>query len=104
MRLGSKEMTDWVDANGGITIDGEQYGIEVVVYDSESDSSKCSELAQKLIEEDNVDLMIAIQTPETVIPVASTTRTLRCSLRCDPGTGEPGSCKRCRRREDRVGI
>lgn len=66
------QITDYVESNGGITVDGEQKGIEVIVYDSESDSAKCSELAQKLIEEDNVDLMVAIQTPETVIPVAAT--------------------------------
>ena len=67
-----KRLTQWVADNGGITIDGKQYGINVIVYDSESDSSKCSEMAQKLIEEDDVDMMIAIQTPETVIPVAAT--------------------------------
>lgn len=66
------QITKFVDDQGGIEVDGEKKGIEVVVYDSESDSAKCSELAQKLIEEDNVDMMVAIQTPETVIPVAST--------------------------------
>lgn len=68
----AQQVTDYVDSIGGITVDGEQKGIEVVMYDSESDSAKCSELAQKLIEEDDVDIMVAIQTPETVIPVAST--------------------------------
>lgn len=66
----ANRMEKWVADNGGITIDGQQYGIDVILYDSESDSSKCAEMAQKLIEEDNVDLMVAIQTPETVIPVA----------------------------------
>jgi len=63
-------MENWVVENDGITIDGKKYDIDVIVYDSESDSSKCSEMAQKLIEEDKVDIIIAIQTPETVIPVA----------------------------------
>ena len=53
-----------------IMVDGEEKTIEVIVYDSASDQNTCSEMAQKLIEEDNVDLMIAIQTPNTVIPVA----------------------------------
>lgn len=66
------QMEEFVNGNGGIAVDGENKDIEVIMYDSESDSSKCSELAQKLIEEDNVDIMVAIQTPETVIPVAST--------------------------------
>lgn len=52
-----------------ITVNGKEMGFEIIVYDSESDANKCSELTQKLIEEDNVDLIIAIQTPNTVIPV-----------------------------------
>lgn len=52
-----------------ITVDGKLMDLEIIVYDSESDANKCSELAQKLIEEDEVDLIIAIQTPNTVIPV-----------------------------------
>ena len=66
------QITKWVDEQGGIEVDGEKKPIEVILYDSESDSAKCSEMAQKLIEENQVDMMIAIQTPETVIPVAST--------------------------------
>lgn len=54
-----------------ITVDGKEMGFEVIVYDSESDANKCSELTQKLIEEDNADLIIAIQTPNTVIPVTA---------------------------------
>ncbi|MCR5214220.1 MAG: ABC transporter substrate-binding protein [Eubacterium sp.] len=64
-----KQITDYVEANP-ITINGKEMGFEVVVYDSESDANKCSELTQKLIEEDQVDMIIAIQTPNTVIPVA----------------------------------
>lgn len=66
------QIEGYVNGNGGIQVDGENKEIDVVMYDSESDSSKCSELAQKLIEEDKVDVIVAIQTPETVIPVAST--------------------------------
>lgn len=64
-----KQITDYVKDHP-ITVDGEEKTIEVIVYDSESNQNKCTELAQKLIEEDNIDLMIAIQTPNTVIPVA----------------------------------
>ena len=67
------QITKFVNEDmGGIEVDGEQKPIEVILYDSESDSAKCSEMAQKLIEENQVDMMIAIQTPETVIPVAAT--------------------------------
>ena len=63
-----QQITDYVKEHP-ITVDGKQKTIEVIVYDSESDQNKCTELTQKLIEEDQIDLMIAIQTPNTVIPV-----------------------------------
>lgn len=77
---GNGEGVDWVveeietyvnETLGGIDIDGEKKKIEVIVYDSQSNSTKCTEMAQKLVEEDNVDMLIAIQTPETVIPVTA---------------------------------
>lgn len=64
-----KQITDYV-AGHPITIDGKEKTIKVIVYDSTSDQNTCSEMTQKLIEEDHVDLIIAIQTPNTVIPVA----------------------------------
>ncbi|MBQ6381349.1 MAG: ABC transporter substrate-binding protein [Clostridia bacterium] len=64
-----KQITDYVNEHP-ITVDGKQKKIQVIVYDSKSDQNTCTEMAQKLIEEDNIDLMIAIQTPNTVIPVA----------------------------------
>ena len=57
---------------GGIEVDGTKKTIDVIVYDSGSDSAKCGELAAKLCDEDEVDMIIAIQTPETVIPVVNT--------------------------------
>lgn len=64
-----KQITDYVNEHP-IKVDGKEKKIEVIVYDSKSDQNTCTEMAQKLIEEDNIDLMIAIQTPNTVIPVA----------------------------------
>ncbi len=59
---------------GGISF--EAYGdvkipIEIVVYDSKSDTTTCTEMAQKLIEEDKVNMLIARHTPETVNPVSA---------------------------------
>ena len=64
-----QQITGYVNAHP-ITVDGVQKTIEVIVYDSASNQNTCTTMAQKLIEEDRVDLMIAIQTPNTVIPVA----------------------------------
>ena len=63
------QMTEFVKEHP-IMVDGEEKTFEIIVYDSTSDQNKCTEMAQKLIEEDEVALMIAIQTPNTVIPVA----------------------------------
>ena len=77
---GNGEGCDWVIAQietyvnetlGGIEINGKKVPIDVITYDSTSSSDKCTEYAQKLCDEDNVDMIIAIQTPETVIPVAN---------------------------------
>ena len=57
---------------GGIEVDGATKNIQVVYYDSQSDSGTCTEMAQKLVQQDQVDMLIAIQTPETVIPVVNT--------------------------------
>lgn len=43
--------------------------IEIIVYDSQSDTTVCSEMAQKLVEEDGVHMLIARHTPDTVNPV-----------------------------------
>ena len=63
-----KQFEDYVKAHP-IKVDGQEKTIQVIVYDSTSDQNTCSVMTQKLIEEDKVDLMIAIQTPNTVIPV-----------------------------------
>ena len=77
---GNGEGADWVisqieayvnDTLGGIEIDGTTKKIEVILYDSQSDTTTCTEMAQKLVEENKVDMLIAIQTPETVIPVTA---------------------------------
>ena len=74
-----KQITDYVKEHP-ITVDGKEKTIDVIVYDSKSDQNTCTEMAQKLIEEDNIDLMIAIQTPNTVIPVAQVAE--RCGVPC----------------------
>ena len=75
---GNGEGCDWVvkqiesyvnDTLGGIEVDGAKKNIKVIVYDSASDQATCAEMADKLCVEDEVDLIVAIQTPETVIPV-----------------------------------
>ena len=68
-----KEIETYVnDTLGGIDVDGGKGKIQVVMYDSASNSDTCTAMAQKLCDQDQVDLIIAVQTPETVIPVMNT--------------------------------
>ena len=78
---GNGEGCDWVvneietyvnTTLGGIDIGGTKYTVDVITYDSKSDPNTCGEMAAKLCDEDEVDLIVAIQTPETVIPVMNT--------------------------------
>ncbi|SJN08621.1 ABC transporter, substrate binding protein [Leucobacter sp. 7(1)] len=55
----------------GIEINGETYQVEILDRDSGSDPAKAGELAQQLITGDQVDLMMATATPETVNPVVA---------------------------------
>ncbi|WP_062317101.1 ABC transporter substrate-binding protein [Demequina maris] len=53
----------------GITIGDTTYAVEILDRDSGSDAAKAGELAQELITEEGVDLLMATSTPETVNPV-----------------------------------
>ena len=68
-----KQIEDYVNNTlGGIEVDGTKKNIQVIMYDSQSNSDTCTSMAQRLCDQDEVDLIIAIQTPETVIPVMNT--------------------------------
>jgi branched-chain amino acid transport system substrate-binding protein len=54
----------------GLTIEGKTYKVEILDRDTQSDPSRASQLAKTLISSDQVDLMLAISTPETINPVA----------------------------------
>ncbi|MFC5502645.1 ABC transporter substrate-binding protein [Lysinimonas soli] len=53
----------------GLKIGGKTYKVDILNKDSGSDSAKAGELAQQLITQDKVDLMLATSTPETTNPV-----------------------------------
>lgn len=54
----------------GFSIGGKRYGVEVLDRDTQSDPSRASQLAKTLINNDKVDLMLAVSTPETINPVS----------------------------------
>lgn len=73
---GGQEMRNYAidqinNDKGGVEIDGTTKKIEIVYADSESDPTKASEAATKLIESNNIDVMITSHTNDTTIPVAA---------------------------------
>lgn len=65
-------MDQVMKATGGqIEAGGKTYAIEFVVKDSQSNPSRAAEVANELINSDQVNLLLATATPETTNPVAS---------------------------------
>jgi branched-chain amino acid transport system substrate-binding protein len=56
----------------GFTAGGKTWNIEVVVKDSQSTTTRTTEVTQQLINSDNVDLVVASATPDTANPVSDT--------------------------------
>ncbi|MGI6730787.1 MAG: ABC transporter substrate-binding protein [Anaerovoracaceae bacterium] len=62
-----------INEDGGIYIEelDKKLPIKLKIVDTESNSTKASEVTQKLIVDDNVDLLIARHTPDTALPVSA---------------------------------
>jgi len=54
----------------GIVIDGTRHPVEILVRDSQSSSNRAADVAADLILNEEVDIMVAANTPETTNPVA----------------------------------
>jgi branched-chain amino acid transport system substrate-binding protein len=66
----------------GIKIGGSTYPVTVKSYDTQSSVTRAGSLAKQAIQQDNVDLLLASSTPETVNAVASQAETLGTPLIC----------------------
>ncbi len=55
---------------GGLRIGGQNYAVEILYKDSQSNSNRAAEVTADLILKDKVDIVIAASTPETTNPVA----------------------------------
>lgn len=54
----------------GVTMNGQGYAVEILDRDTQSDPARAGQLARDLINNDQVDIMIAVSTPETINPVS----------------------------------
>jgi branched-chain amino acid transport system substrate-binding protein len=66
----------------GIKIGGSTYTVNIKSYDTQSSVTKAGSLAKQAIQQDNVDLLLASSTPETVNAVASQAEALGTPLIC----------------------
>jgi len=66
----------------GFKIGGSTYTVTIKSYDSQSSVTKAGTLARQAIQGDNVDMLLASSTPETVNAVASQAETLGTPLIC----------------------
>ncbi|HEX7161415.1 MAG TPA: ABC transporter substrate-binding protein [Trebonia sp.] len=66
----------------GIKIGGSTYTVTVKSYDTQSSVTRAGSLAKQAIQQDNVDLLLASSTPETVNAVASQAEALGTPLIC----------------------
>ncbi|TGU94267.1 ABC transporter substrate-binding protein [Mesorhizobium sp. M00.F.Ca.ET.151.01.1.1] len=55
---------------GGIELGGKKYSVEILDQDTQSDPSRAGQLAKDLINNQAIDLMLAVSTPEVINPVA----------------------------------
>jgi branched-chain amino acid transport system substrate-binding protein len=55
---------------GGLTNNGKQWAVEIIVKDSQSNPNRAAEVASQLILEDEVDILLGAATPDTTNPVA----------------------------------
>lgn len=54
----------------GVTLNGTGYAVEILDRDTQSDPARAGQLARDLINNDDIDIMIAVSTPETINPVS----------------------------------
>jgi branched-chain amino acid transport system substrate-binding protein len=54
----------------GLEIGGKTYQVEILDQDTQSDPSRAGQLAKDLINNQGIDLMLAVSTPETINPVS----------------------------------
>ncbi|XPP26815.1 MAG: ABC transporter substrate-binding protein [Leucobacter sp.] len=69
--LGYGQLVDDVNAAGGIEIDGEARQVELVIRDSESDSTKVAEAVRSLVLDDGVVALLGSVTPPLQVPASA---------------------------------
>ena len=64
---------NWINSNGGITVKGEKYQIEIISEDIKATAEGAVTAANKLVHQDNVKFILGLAAPFQVDAVASVT-------------------------------
>lgn len=71
---GTEEMTqyalDQINEAGGLEVDGTVKKLKLFVGDSQSEPEKARQVAQQMISDQNVDVMLTSHTADTTVPVS----------------------------------
>ncbi|MGH9170551.1 MAG: ABC transporter substrate-binding protein [Acidimicrobiales bacterium] len=59
----------------GFTVGGKKYNVQIVEMDSQSDTTRASQVAKQLIVDNHVDMIVTSSAPETTNPVAAMAET-----------------------------
>lgn len=59
-------------ATNRLTLGGQEYSVDIMTRDTQSDVTRAAEVTTELINDEAVDLVLAASTPETVNPVSET--------------------------------
>lgn len=71
IEAGYQQLVDDVNAAGGIEIDGQSHDVELIVRDSESDSTKVAEATRSLVLDDGVVGLLGSVTPPLQVPAST---------------------------------
>jgi len=80
----------WVNDNGGVTINGEKYQIELVIEDGKGTVEGCVAAATKLIEMDQVNYIVGGNRPDLIFAIQSITEPAKVIFSMGFGGGVPG--------------
>ncbi len=86
MRDATVLCADWINSNGGITIKGEKYKIELDIADNQMTPPGSVQAATKLIDQDKIQFIVGTMIPaqaDAVAPIAEKARVLFVSQQSD---------------------
>ena len=83
-------IADWINEQGGLTINGEKYVIDIIIEDGKGTVEGYVAAATKLVERDKIKFMIGGNRPDIIFALQSVTEPAKVLLSMGFGGGVPG--------------